>query len=250
MNEMRYLLGIDFGGGASKATLLCENGKICAVSTTEYPTYYPQNGYVEQDPQDWVDATCKNIRSVLQQSGVSPADIACIALDAATHTAVIMDEDFHVIRPAIYWTDTRSIREVDFLRENYNEIIQKQVLHAPGTIWTLPELMWIKNNEPDNWRRVKKILFAKDYVRHILTGEGCGCAIDRADPFIDRLVTFVEDRNKSRGSWRHVREICVLFIELQAAHSPGYRCGIGTGYTDHRNSALSASCRDRRYGAA
>jgi len=85
---------------------------------------------------------------------------------------------------------------------------------------------------------------------HILTGEGCGCAIDRADPFIDRLVTFVEDRNKSRGSWRHVREICVLFIELQAAHSPGYRCGIGTGYTDHRNSALSASCRDRRYGAA
>ena len=168
---MKYLLGIDFGGGASKATLLCENGKICAVSTTEYPTYYPHNGYVEQDPQDWVNATCENIRSVIDQSGVSPADIACIALDAATHTAVIMDECYNIIRPAIYWTDTRSIGEVDFLRDTYSDVIQKQALHAPGTIWTLPQLLWIKNNEPDNWKRVKKILFAKDYVRHILTGD-------------------------------------------------------------------------------
>ncbi len=168
---MRYLLGIDFGGGASKATLLCENGKICAVSTTEYPTYYPQNGYVEQDPQDWVNATCQNIRSVLDQSGVSPADIACIALDAATHTAVIMDEHFRVIRPAIYWTDTRSINEVNYLKENFGEIIEKQVLHRPDTIWSLPELLWIKNNEPENWARVKKVLFAKDYVRHCLTGD-------------------------------------------------------------------------------
>ena len=72
---MRYLLGIDFGGGASKATLLCENGEICAVSTTEYPTYYPQSGYVEQDPRDWVNATCKNIQSVLEHSGIAPENI-------------------------------------------------------------------------------------------------------------------------------------------------------------------------------
>lgn len=168
---MKYLLGIDFGGGASKATLLCENGKICAVSTTEYPTYYPQPGYVEQDPRDWVRSTCENIRSVMEQSGIAPADIACIALDAATHTAVVMDEGYNIIRPSIYWTDTRSTQEVNFLKEQYGDLIQKQAMHAPGTIWTLPELLWIKNNEPDNWKRVKKILFAKDYVRHILTGD-------------------------------------------------------------------------------
>ena len=135
---MKYLLGIDFGGGASKATLLCENGKICAVSTTEYPTYYPQPGYVEQDPRDWVRSTCENIRSVMEQSGIAPADIACIALDAATHTAVVMDEGYNIIRPSIYWTDTRSTQEVNFLKEQYGDLIQKQAMHAPGTIWTLP----------------------------------------------------------------------------------------------------------------
>lgn len=168
---MKYLLGIDFGGGASKATLLCENGEICAENTTEYPTDYPKPGYAEQNPLDWVNATCKNIRGVLDKSGVSPADICCVSLDAATHTAVIMDGDFNVIRPAIYWTDTRSTEETLFLKEHFADIIEKQVLHKPDTIWTLPELLWIKNNEPENWSRVRKILFAKDYVRHALTGD-------------------------------------------------------------------------------
>ncbi len=171
MRSMKYLLGIDFGGGASKATLLGENGEIVATSTTEYPTHYPKPGYAEQNPDDWVRATCENIANVLQKSGISPSDIACISLDAATHTAVIMDEAFNVIRPAIYWTDTRSTAEVAYLKENFAEVIDREVLHKPDTIWSLPELMWIKNNEPKNWARVRKILFAKDYVRHRLTGD-------------------------------------------------------------------------------
>ncbi len=168
---MKYLLGIDFGGGASKATLLSENGEICATGTTEYPTDYPKPGYAEQDPKLWVEATCKNIATVLKKSGVSPKDIVAVSLDAATHTAVIMDEDFNVIRPAIYWTDTRSTEEVKFLKENYGDIIEKQVLHKADTIWSLPELLWIKNNEPQNWAKVKRIMFAKDFVRHFFTGD-------------------------------------------------------------------------------
>ncbi|MEE0968679.1 MAG: xylulokinase [Clostridia bacterium] len=168
---MKYLLGIDFGGGASKATLLCEDGKIAATSSVEYPTHYPQPGRTEQDPQDWVNATVTNIAGVLAKSKVKSSDIVAISLDAATHTAVIMDENFNVIRPSIYWTDTRSTGEVQYLRENYGDIIRKQVLHEPDTIWSLPELLWIKNNEEDTWKKVKKILFAKDYVRHMLTGD-------------------------------------------------------------------------------
>ena len=72
---MKYLLGIDFGGGASKATLLKENGEIAATHTTEYPTYYPNPGWSEQNPEDWVDATCKNIKGVLNKSGVLPEAI-------------------------------------------------------------------------------------------------------------------------------------------------------------------------------
>ncbi len=168
---MKYLLGIDFGGGASKATLLSEKGEIVATNTCEYPTSYPNPGYAEQDPADWVKATCENIKGVLTKSKINPEDICALSLDAATHTAVIMDENFNVIRPSIYWTDTRSKEEVRFLKENYSDIIDREVLHKADTIWTLPELLWIKNNEPQNWARVKKILFAKDYVRHILTGD-------------------------------------------------------------------------------
>ena len=115
--DMKYLLGIDFGGGASKATLLSVEGKIVATNTTEYPTNYPKPGYAEQNPDHWVQATCENIKGVLEKSGVSPEDICAVSLDAATHTAVIMDEDFNVIRPAIYWTDTRSTDEVAYLKK-------------------------------------------------------------------------------------------------------------------------------------
>lgn len=190
---MRYLLGIDFGGGASKATLLCENGEIIATATTEYPTYYPATGYAEQNPNDWVDATCKNIKSILDKSGVLPNDIVCVSLDAATHTAVLMDENFNVLCNSIYWTDTRSTEEVKFLKENYLEIIEKQVLHKPDTIWSLPELMWIKNNNSETWGRVKKILFAKDYVRHCLTG-------DYVTDYIEAEGSMMFDINKMEWS--------------------------------------------------
>ena len=194
---MRYLLGIDFGGGASKATLLSADGVICATNTTEYATNYPKPGYAEQNPDDWVKATCENIKGVLEKSKVAPGDICAVSLDAATHTAVIMDENFNVIRPAIYWTDTRSTEEVSYLKEKYSGIIENQVLHKADTIWSLPELLWIKNNEPENWSKVKKILFAKDYVRHQLTG-------DYVTDYIEAEGSMMFDINTMQWS----RELC------------------------------------------
>lgn len=169
--NMKYVLGIDFGGGASKATLLSQDGKIAAVNTVEYETLYPKSGWTEQNPMDWYNATKENIKSVLKKSAVSPSDIAAVSLDAATHTAVITDGEFNVLRPSVYWTDIRSLEEVEYLRENYSDLILKEVLHNPDTIWTLPQLMWIKKNEPEIWSRVKRIMFAKDFVRHQLTGD-------------------------------------------------------------------------------
>ena len=202
---MRYLLGIDFGGGASKATLLREDGEICATHTTEYPTHYPKAGWAEQNPEDWVNATCENIKGVLSKSGVSPDEICAISLDAATHTAVIMDEDFNIIRPAIYWTDTRSREEVAYLKEKFGDVIEKQVLHKADTIWSLPELLWIKNNEPENWVKTKKILFAKDYVRHQLTG-------DYVTDYIEAEGSMMFDINKMEWS----RELCeILDIDTE-----------------------------------
>ncbi|MDO4630151.1 MAG: FGGY family carbohydrate kinase [Planctomycetia bacterium] len=168
---MKYVLGIDFGGGASKATLLAENGKIVATNTVEYPTSYPQVGFAEQNPWDWYDATCRTIGEILEKSGVHAENIVAVSLDAATHTAVLTDENFQPIRPAIYWTDSRSTEEVRFLRENYLDVIEREVLHKPDTIWTLPQLMWVQKHEPEVWRKTRRIMFAKDFVRHQLTDD-------------------------------------------------------------------------------
>lgn len=168
---MKYVLGIDFGGGSSKATLLCENGSIIATSSKEYESYTSAGGIVEQNPEDWYSATKHNIRTILEKSGVAPADIVCISLDAATHTAVLLDENFVPVRRSIYWTDTRSLSEVEYLKENHKEEIESIMLHSPDTIWTLPQLMWVRDNEPEVWAKTKRIMFSKDYVRHQLTGD-------------------------------------------------------------------------------
>ncbi len=170
---MKYLLGIDFGGGASKATLLGEDGIIAATNSVEYPTYYPNQGYAEQNPDDWYAAVKENIAEILKKSGINKSDIAVLCLDAATHTAVLTDNDGNVLRPAIYWTDSRSTKECAYICDNFGESVLKKTLHSVDTIWTLPQLMWVKNNEPEVWSRVGKIFFPKDYIRYLLTGEYC-----------------------------------------------------------------------------
>lgn len=166
-----YVLGIDFGGGASKATLLSKDGKVLATSSCEYRTITGNDGLREQVPSEWFDATVTNVKNILNLSKISPSDIACVCFDAATHTAVLMDENFNVIRNSVYWTDTRSVKQKKYLQDNFGKEIFDTFKHKVDTIWTLPELLWIKENESEVWQKVKKITFAKDYVRHLFTGD-------------------------------------------------------------------------------
>ena len=105
---MKYLLGIDFGGGASKATLLGEDGRIIAENTVEYPTLDPEANACEQSSEDWLSALCENTRAILEKSGIASSDIAAVAIDSATHTYLACDKDFKPLRNAVHWTDSRS----------------------------------------------------------------------------------------------------------------------------------------------
>ena len=170
---MKYLLGIDFGGGASKATLLNTQGEIVAENTVEYPTLHPQDGWCEQCPEHWISALNENIKALLLKSGANSEDILAVAVDSATHTAVICDENATPLRDAIHWTDTRSTSEAKYLAENFGELIFQKAYHKPDTIWTLPQLMWVKKNEPEIFEKIKYIFFEKDYIRYFLTGVYC-----------------------------------------------------------------------------
>lgn len=170
---MKYLLGIDFGGGASKATLIDTNGTIVAEHSVEYPTLHPAPGYCEQNPADWYAALCEDTTSLLKKSGVAAADISAVAVDSATHTAVLCDKDANPLRPAIHWTDTRSVKQADELKAMDEEYIEKKTFAKPGTIWTLPQIVWVKENEPEIFSKIGKIFFEKDYIRYTLTGVYC-----------------------------------------------------------------------------
>ncbi len=168
---MAYLLGIDFGGSASKATLIDFEGNIIATASCEYTLYYPQDGWSEQSPEVCYEACVTNIRRILTRASVRPEQITALAIDSATHMAVLLDRDERVIRPAIHWSDKRSTAESKYLNDNYADTIVKQTLNVPSPLWTLPQLMWLNKHEQDAMRRVSKILFLKDYIRHRLTGD-------------------------------------------------------------------------------
>lgn len=165
-----YLLGIDFGGGASKATLIDTAGNIVAEHTVEYPMLYPGSGACEQEPADWIRALCENAQAILSKSGVDGSRILAVALDSATHTAVVCDGAFRPLRPAIHWTDTRSRKQAQRLNDAYGDDIFQKTGHRPGTIWTLPQLCWMREEEPQLFSQIRHVFFEKDYIRYFLTG--------------------------------------------------------------------------------
>ena len=152
---MKYLLGIDFGGGASKATLIDTSGNIIAENTVEYPTLYPEMGACEQNPNDWIKALCKNSMFLISNSGIDAADILAVAIDSATHTSVVCDGDFKHLRNAIHWTDSRSRKQADKLIEEWGDEIFKKCFHKPDTIWTLPQLIWLKDTQPELFKKIR-----------------------------------------------------------------------------------------------
>ena len=196
---MRYLLGVDFGGSSSKATLLGEDGRVAATATCEYPTYYPQSGWAEQNPEDSWNAFVSNVRELLEKSGAAPEDIAAVALDAATHTAVLLDEQDRPVRNAIYWTDTRASAEADELRARCGEEITRLSFNSVSSLWTLPQLLWLSRHEPETLVRTAKIMAVKDYIRYRLTG-------DFVTDDIEAMGFMLLDAN--RNAWSD--ELCAL----------------------------------------
>lgn len=165
-----YVLGVDVGSGSVKLTLLSSEGRIAATAGCEYPTYYPQIGWCEQDPEDWCRAFKTAFADILRQTGIEAKRIKALSFDAATHTAVLLDERRQVLRRAILWTDQRSKAEVQELKETCLDTILAQAMNAPTTVWTLPQLMWLRKHEPEVWGKIRYLLFAKDYLRYRMTG--------------------------------------------------------------------------------
>ena len=166
---MKYYVGVDLGTSSCKFLLLDGAGAILRTVSEFYDVSYPKPGWSEQDPKDWWNAFCRGIKKLTD--GVNRSSICGLSVAGQMHGLVVLDAADEVIRPAILWNDGRTFRENDYL----NLQIGKETLAALTSNisfagFTAPKLLWMKMNEPENFKKIKKIMLPKDYINYRLTG--------------------------------------------------------------------------------
>ena len=166
---MNLYIGIDLGTSAMKLLLMDASGTIHNTVTKEYPLEFPQPGWSQQNPGDWVKALYEGMPELL--AGVDGSQVAGIGAGGQMHGLVVLDENDNVIRPAILWNDGRTAKQVDYL----NGVIGKEkVSQLTANIafagFTAPKILWMQENEPENFGKIAKIMLPKDYINYILTG--------------------------------------------------------------------------------
>ncbi len=164
-----YYIGIDLGTSAVKMLMVDEKGEFINSVSKEYPLYFPKSGWSEQNPEDWWNAVCEGLREIT--SDFDKNKIGGISLGGQMHGLVMLDSDDNVIRNAILWNDGRSDEQCKYL----NDVIGKDKLteytaNIAFAGFTAPKILWVKENEPDNFKRISKIMLPKDYIVYKLTG--------------------------------------------------------------------------------
>ena len=188
-----HLIGIDVGTGGSRAVLIDTAGKIVASATVEHKPFVSiQTGWAEQDPGDWWRASAAAIRSAIAKAAVPADEIKAVGLSGQMHGAVLLDAADEVLRPAIIWCDQRSGEQCRSLTESIgNSRLIELTCNPAVTGFTLPKLLWVRDNEPETWQRLRSVLLPKDYVRFRLTGDK---ATDVADASGTLLLNVCERR--------------------------------------------------------
>lgn len=173
-------LGIDVGTGGSRAVLIDERGRVVASATVEHePFASPRAGWAEQSPDDWWRASAQAVRDVLVRDESRGAMVAAVGLTGQMHGSVLLDERDEVLRPALIWCDQRTGDQCRSLTERVGARRLIELTCNPAiTGFTLPKLLWVRENEPEVWARVRAVLLPKDFVRLRLTGAH---ATDAAD---------------------------------------------------------------------
>lgn len=165
-------IGVDLGTSAVKLLLMDENGRIQKIVSKEYPLYFPHPGWSEQHPQDWYAKSMEGMKELTAECDKS--QVAGISFGGQMHGLVALDSEDKVIRPAILWNDGRTGKQTDYL----NQVIGKDKLseytaNIAFAGFTAPKILWMKENEPENYKKIAKIMLPKDYLAYRLSGSFC-----------------------------------------------------------------------------
>ena len=164
-----YYIGVDLGTSAVKLLLMDEKGSIKKIVSKEYPLAFPRPGWSEQSPEDWYTQTMAGLKELIAE--IRGDEVAGMGVGGQMHGLVALDEEDRPIRPAILWNDARTAEEVTYLNE---EIGTDKLLGYTGNIafagFTVPKILWMKKQEPDNFDKIRKIMLPKDYLVYRLSG--------------------------------------------------------------------------------
>ena len=165
-------IGVDLGTSAVKLLLMDEEGKIHKIVSKEYPLYFPHPGWSEQKPEDWYAQSMEGIKELTVECDKS--QVKGISFGGQMHGLVALDENDNVIRPAILWNDGRTGKQTDYLNNVIGkENLSKYTANIAFAGFTAPKILWMKENEPENFARIRKIMLPKDYLAYRLSGTFC-----------------------------------------------------------------------------
>lgn len=170
---MKYLLGTDIGTSGTKTILMDTNGKLIAQNLQEYDVLTPKPLWAEQWPDVWHDATMLSIKNTVEAAGIPKEDIAGIAISGLYGgSGIPLDENMKPVRPCMIWMDRRAGKEAKWALENIGEKKLLEITHnGADPYYGYTKILWMKNNEPENWAKTKLFLPPNDYVIYRMTGE-------------------------------------------------------------------------------
>ena len=266
MSKKEYFIGIDNGTQSTKTIIVDgETGKILGKATKEHKFVEGlPPGHKEQDPAIWIDALVNTVKKAIKNSGIDPKDVRAIGVSGQQHGLVPLDEHGRVIRPAKLWNDTSTLKESEYLIRKLGGL--KRVIELLGLSippgFTAPKILWLKRNEPWNYKRLKTILLPHDYLNFYLTGRKvmeygdasgtalmnvrtrtwCKEVLEAIDPNLEEKLPPLQSSDKPVGFVR--KEVAELFgfrddVLVSAGGGDNMMGAIGTGNT--RRGIVTAS---------
>lgn len=170
---MKYVIGVDVGTSGTKTILFSQVGEVIYESNRTYNLNHLGGVSYEQNPLLWKRAVLGTLKEVVDCSDVDSNDIVSIGLSGQMHGLVLLDDKNELIREAIIWCDQRAVDEVKELEKVFGSYLVTSTCNVPQVSFTLAKLLWVKNHEPEQYKRIKHILLPKDYVRFVLSNNCC-----------------------------------------------------------------------------
>ncbi|MFI5252529.1 MAG: xylulokinase [Bacteroidota bacterium] len=176
----RFMLGLDIGTSGVKGLLIDEKGKTITSAFAGYPLFTPKPTWIEQNPEDWWEATVKVIKEIVENPLVKREQIAGIGFSGQMHSLVLLGKNDEVLRPAILWSDTRTDEECRQINQLIGlDVLRRTTANPAIEGFTLPKLLWVQKHEPQVYEKINRIFLPKDFIRFKLTGE-CGMEVSDA----------------------------------------------------------------------